>query len=129
MFATGSSRIWVHTLVVALGVASWAGPAYAGDESEADKATQARKHATEMNKGKSHEDARSAASGDEGEKAAAQAKKHAEEMNKGKSHEDARSAAASGDEDEKATARAKKHATEMNKGKSHEDARSGAEEK
>lgn len=129
MFRSKSKRSLARVIVAACGVALVGGSARAGDEPAADTATQeATRHAAEMGKGKSHEDARAAdRSTDDSAKATKKAKRHAAEMNKGKSHEDARASTRSTDDGEKATKKAKRHAAEMSKGKSHEDAKTAAD--
>lgn len=95
-----------------------------------EPANQAQEHAAEMERGKSHEEAREATPKKKtsGDKTNRRAKKHLEEMNKGKSHEEAREASDKGSADKAAT-RAKQHAEEMNKGKSHEQAREATDAK
>lgn len=131
MSRSATWKTFAKLIVAACGVILLGGSARAGEETSAGTASEeAQRHAAEMNKGKSHEDARAGARAhDEDESATEQAKRHAAEMSKGKSHEDARSAASVNKEGEKAAKRAKKHAKELNKGKTHEEAKEAAEGK
>ena len=129
MFASRSSVSIVLPLAAACSIALLAGRTYASSGSDEEpSAVQAKKHTEELNKGKSHEDATTAAQPPQtSDKAASREKKHAAEMSKGKSHEDAATAAAGDEDAAMATAKARKHAAEMNKGKSHDDATNAAE--